>query len=465
MTIDFRAEVDKRKDALMEDLFGLLRINSERDDSKVDDKHPFGPGPVKALEHFLALAERDGYKTRNIDNYAGDFEFGQGDEVLGIFAHLDVVPAGSGWDTDPYEPVIKDGKLYARGSSDDKGPTMACYYALKIIKELELPVSKRVRFIVGTDEESGWGDMEYYFAHNGLKDPDFGFSPDAEFPIINGEKGNITAYLHFEGQNDGDFSLVSFNGGLRENMVPESASADFTGPITLKELEAKLADFVAEQEVTGQVTEEAGVFHVTIHGKSAHGMMPQNGINGATYLALFLSQFDFQGNAKTYLDLIAETLHKDFFAEKTGLAYTDPKMGELTMNAGVFNFSKESEDNTIALNFRYPQGVDTDAIKANLEKLEVLRRLVSQNMVMCHTMYQLMILWWRLFFQSMRNKQALKVMNKLLVAEHLDVSSNVVLPMELCSLVMSTRCTKQMSLLRLKTCTVQLPFMQKLSMS
>ena len=163
---------------------------------------------------------------------AGDFEFGQGDEVLGIFAHLDVVPAGSGWDTDPYEPIIKDGKLYARGSSDDKGPTMACYYALKIIKELELPVSKRVRFIVGTDEESGWGDMEYYFAHNGLKDPDFGFSPDAEFPIINGEKGNITAYLHFEGQNDGEFSLVSFNGGLRENMVPESASADFTGPIT-----------------------------------------------------------------------------------------------------------------------------------------------------------------------------------------------------------------------------------------
>ena len=90
---------------------------------------------------------------------------------------------------------------------------------------------------------------------------------------------------------------MSFNGGLRENMVPESASADLTGPITLKELEAKLKDFVADQKVTGQVIEEAGIFHVTIHGKSAHGMMPQNGINGATYLALFLSQFDFQGNA------------------------------------------------------------------------------------------------------------------------------------------------------------------------
>src|SRR5699024_11620249 len=92
MTIDFRAEVDKRKDAMMDDLFALLRINSERDDSQADSKHPFGPGPVKALEHFLAMAERDGYKIRNIDNYAGGFEFGEGDEVLGIFAHLDVVP-------------------------------------------------------------------------------------------------------------------------------------------------------------------------------------------------------------------------------------------------------------------------------------------------------------------------------------------------------------------------------------
>ncbi|MCC9880053.1 Sapep family Mn(2+)-dependent dipeptidase, partial [Streptococcus agalactiae] len=192
MTIDFRAEVDKRKDALMDDLINLLRINSERDDSQADAEHPFGPGPVKALEFFLDMAERDGYETKNVDNYAGHFTFGQGEEELGIFGHLDVVPAGSGWDTDPYEPVIKDNRLYARGSSDDKGPTMACYYALKIIKELGLPTSKKVRFVVGTDEESGWGDMDYYFEHVGLPKPDFGFSPDAEFPIINGEKGNIT---------------------------------------------------------------------------------------------------------------------------------------------------------------------------------------------------------------------------------------------------------------------------------
>ena len=120
MTIDFRAEVDKRKDEFMADLFALLAINSERDDSLADTSHPFGPGPVRALEKFLEIAERDGYPTKNVDNYAGHFEFGEGDEVLGIFGHLDVVPAGSGWDTDPYQPQIIDGKLFARGSSDDK---------------------------------------------------------------------------------------------------------------------------------------------------------------------------------------------------------------------------------------------------------------------------------------------------------------------------------------------------------
>ena len=96
-------------------------------------------------------------------------------------------PAGDGWATDPYDPVIKDNKIYARGSSDDKGPSMAAYYGMKIIKELGLPLSKKIRFVVGSDEESGWGDMDYYFEHE--EKPDFGFSPDAEFPIINGEKG------------------------------------------------------------------------------------------------------------------------------------------------------------------------------------------------------------------------------------------------------------------------------------
>ncbi|MCS4487451.1 dipeptidase PepV [Streptococcus sciuri] len=369
MVVDFKAEVEKRKSAMMEDLFSLLRINSERDDSKSDKEPPFGPGPVKALEHFLKLAERDGYETANIDNYAGHFIFGEGDEELGIFAHLDVVPAGSGWDTDPYEPVIKDGRLYARGSSDDKGPTMACYYGLKIIKDLGLPVSKKVRFVVGTDEESGWGDMEYYFANSGLKKPDFGFSPDAEFPIINGEKGNITEYLHFTGQNKGSFTLKSFTGGLRENMVPESATAVFTADKSLAELQKELKDFISQHPITADLSEENNQFSLTVFGKSAHGSTPEEGLNGATYLARFLNQYAFEGVAKDFIALIAEVLHNDFAGENLGVAYTDPKMGALSMNAGVFTFDEASDDNTIALNFRYPQGTDAKTIQAGLESL------------------------------------------------------------------------------------------------
>ncbi|HFI0232203.1 dipeptidase PepV [Streptococcus suis] len=370
MTVDFRAEFDKRKDEFLADLFDLLRINSERDDSQADAQHPFGPGPVRALDKFLEIAQRDGYPTKNVDNYAGHFEFGEGDEVLGIFGHLDVVPAGSGWNTDPYEPQIIDGKLFARGSSDDKGPTMACYYGLKIIKELGLPTSKKVRFIVGTDEESGWADMDYYFEHVGLPLPDFGFSPDAEFPIINGEKGNITAYLHFAGENSGAAKLHSFTGGLRENMVPESATAIISGD--LADLDSKLADFTAAYGLKADAeTLENGQVQVTVIGKSAHGSTPEEGVNGATYLAKFLSQFAFDGAAKAYLDLTGQVLLEDHDAKKLGVAIYDEQMGALSMNAGVFKFDETSSDNTIALNFRYPKNTNPETIKAGLEKLGV----------------------------------------------------------------------------------------------
>ncbi|MHC3511983.1 dipeptidase PepV [Streptococcus suis] len=370
MTVDFRAEFDKRKDEFLADLFDLLRINSERDDSQADAQHPFGPGPVRALDKFLEIAQRDGYPTKNVDNYAGHFEFGEGDEVLGIFGHLDVVPAGSGWNTDPYEPQIIDGKLFARGSSDDKGPTMACYYGLKIIKELGLSTSKKVRFIVGTDEESGWADMDYYFEHVGLPLPDFGFSPDAEFPIINGEKGNITAYLHFAGENSGAAKLHSFTGGLRENMVPESATAIISGD--LADLDSKLADFTAAYGLKADAeTLENGQVQVTVIGKSAHGSTPEEGVNGATYLAKFLSQFAFDGAAKAYLDLAGQVLLEDHDAKKLGVAIYDEQMGALSMNAGVFKFDETSSDNTIALNFRYPKNTNPETIKAGLEKLGV----------------------------------------------------------------------------------------------
>ncbi|MDR1606036.1 MAG: dipeptidase PepV [Streptococcaceae bacterium] len=370
--IDFKAEVAARREDLLADLFSLLKINSERDDSQATPEAPFGPGPVAALQAFLDLAARDGYATQNVDNYAGHFTYGDDlpddAEVLGIFAHMDVVPAGSGWDSAPYAPEIRDGKLYARGASDDKGPTMACYYGLKILKELKLPLTKKIRFIAGTDEESGWGDMAYYFDHVGLPAPDFGFSPDAEFPIINGEKGNITEYLHIDGENTGAVHLHRLIGGLRENMVPESATAVLSG--ALDDLTVKFAAFAGryadkhlrlETEIgtDGRVT-------VVLHGRSAHGAMPEKGVNGVTYLAKFLDEI---GVVSPFTKIAGTILLEDHAGEKLGVAFKDEKMGALSMNAGVFKFEDTSSDNTIALNFRYPQGTDADTIRKVLAKL------------------------------------------------------------------------------------------------
>lgn len=186
MSVDWKNEATKHQDDYLADLTTMLRVPSFRDDSQATDDAPLGPGPKQALTTFLAIAERDGFKTKNIDNLVGYAEIGEGDETLAILAHVDEMPAGNGWDTDPFEPTIKDGKMYARGVSDDKGPGMAAYYGLKIVKELGLKLNKKIRFIVGTDEESNWTGMKRYFEVEPA--PTLGFSPDAMFPLINGEK-------------------------------------------------------------------------------------------------------------------------------------------------------------------------------------------------------------------------------------------------------------------------------------
>lgn len=368
MTIDWQKEVDARKEALLEDLQNLLRINSERDDAKATPEAPFGPGPVAGLKHMLSYGERDGFVVKNVDNYAGHIEYGEGDETLGIFGHMDVVPAGDGWDTDPYEPVIKEGKIFARGSSDDKGPSMAAYYALKIIKDLGVPLSKKVRFVVGSDEESGWGDMEYYFKHE--ETPDFGFSPDAEFPIINGEKGNVSLYARFSGSSEGEYDLESFNAGLRENMVPGTATAVITVPSeeAAEKMQGAFSVFVDEEPISGSLEAEGTTVTIKVVGKGAHGASPQSGINAATFLAVFLNSYSFGGAAKEFIEVAATLVHEDFYGGKLGVAFEDTKMGKLTMNAGLFVFEKDKEEgNFMSLNFRYPKGTSAEQLEAGVK--------------------------------------------------------------------------------------------------
>lgn len=362
--IDWKTEVEKRKDDFLGDLFTLLRIDSVRDDEAATEEFPVGPGPAEALKAFLEIGERDGFKTEQFENWAGHIEYGEGDEVMGVLGHVDVVPTGTGWETNPFEPVIKDDRIYARGSSDDKGPTMAAYYALKIIKDLELPISKKVRVIIGTDEESGWQGMAHYLSVE--KEPDFGFSPDAMFPIINGEKGNVSVVLKTGGSNAGTHKLIEFEAGLRANMVPQDAVAiiETENP---EELEQGFYEYLDGLPVTGEIAVVENQITIKLVGKAAHGSKPAKGTNAGTYLADFLTDFDFQGDAGTFLEVTSLYLHDDPKGEKLGIAHTDEVMGELTSNPGVFHFDTE-QGGEITVNMRYPQGTTEDAIEKSIKE-------------------------------------------------------------------------------------------------
>ncbi|MTV83043.1 dipeptidase PepV [Secundilactobacillus folii] len=362
MSIDWKAAAQEHQAAYLKDLSNLIAIQSVRDDAKATEDAPLGPGPANALQAFLKMADRDGFKTTNLDNLAGYVEYGEGDETVAILAHVDVMPAGEGWATEPFKLTEKDGNLYGRGTSDDKGPALACYYGLKILKENGIKLNKKIRFILGTDEESNWTGMTHYFKTQ--PEPTMGFSPDAEFPLINGEKGNVTFTLTTPGENGGQFTLTHFAAGLRENMVPRDAEAI----VETDDNEQFVSDFTAFLDtapVTGDVHIDKDGVHLHVIGKAAHGMEPKNGINAGTYLASFLKDLNFGGDALKFLMLVGGDLHDDSRVHKLGLAFTDEIMGDLTMNIGVMAFDA-GKPGKIVLNFRYPKGMTADDLQTKL---------------------------------------------------------------------------------------------------
>ncbi|WP_143788748.1 Sapep family Mn(2+)-dependent dipeptidase, partial [Oenococcus oeni] len=190
MTIDWKSESSKVQKQLLKDLKSLVAVKSVRDDLNSSDDAPLGPGPRDGLYKFSEMTGRDKFQLKILKNVVGYLEYapkGADDQYVAILAHVDVMPAGDGWETDPFKAVERSGKIFGRGTADDKGPGLAAYYGLKIVRDLNLPLKHRVRFILGSDEENDWTGVNYYFKNQ--PQPLLGFSPDADFPIINGEKG------------------------------------------------------------------------------------------------------------------------------------------------------------------------------------------------------------------------------------------------------------------------------------
>lgn len=349
------------EDDLLADLEEMISIKSVRDDAAATEDAPLGPGPKAALDKFLEIGERDGFRTGNYKNLVAYAELGPEDaeESVAIIGHLDVMPAGDGWTKDPWTPVIEDGRLYGRGSSDDKGPTFAGYYAMKMLKDMEVPLTRKLVFMVGIDEESDWTGMDDFLAEYG--EPTMGFSPDAEFPIINGEKGNNSVVARFAGTNEGTTRLISFTAGERPNMVPGTAKAVVETEDAEALVEKMNAYLAEESRVKGEAEISGNQIDFTFFGRQVHGAMPKTGENAGTYLANFLKEADFGGNAQGFLDFLGGALHDDTQANKIGAAKHDDLMGDLSMNVGIQRFA-DGEDGFINTNFRYPQNTDAETI-------------------------------------------------------------------------------------------------------
>lgn len=342
--------IDQYKDDLIQSTQELIRIKSIEEPAVGD--YPFGEGVQRSLEYVLDLGEKFGFKTKNVDNYAGYVEIGEGKEMVGILAHLDVVPEGDGWTYPPYDATIADGKLYGRGILDDKGPVMMTLYAMKALVEAGAPLKRRIRLILGTNEETNWQGIQYYMKHE--EAPTMGFTPDADFPAIHGEKGIMDVKFEKEIKeqlNDGGMAILSLSGGSRSNMVAEHAEAVIQGSQEFKGiLETYNKELGAKLSIESL---ENNQFKILSSGISAHGSTPELGVNAIAHLLNFLEKLDLQiGDLTNFIRFYSRFIGLEINGESVGCGLEDNESGKLTFNPGVLKL----EDNMVSLvaNIRYP---------------------------------------------------------------------------------------------------------------
>lgn len=308
---------------------------------------PFGEGVHKSLEYCLQLSENLGFKTTNVDNMIGYAEYGSGDEMIAVLGHLDVVPEGDGWTYPPYGAEIHNGKIYGRGTTDDKGPTIGALYALKAIKDLNIPLKRRVRVFFGLNEETGSNCVKHY-VEKGEEMPVSGFTPDAEYPIINGEKGIVTCKYKRKLNQDGNVILISINGGIAANVVPDYAEAEIVVPENAAEIVKKLAE--ESEEIKIQKKENSIV--VKSYGISAHGSTPEKGKNAISHLFTFLGKLNFIGDFNDFIEYYNKYIGTELNGERLGVYMEDDISGKMIFNLGTILGNKN--EISFEINMRYP---------------------------------------------------------------------------------------------------------------
>jgi len=350
--MDFRALAEKYREEMLKTLAESVAIPSV--EGKPEPGAPFGPASAAALAHMLDKAKSLGLKAESVDNYCGFVEWGSGDELL-IACHLDVVPAGEGWTTPPFEANIRDGKMFGRGVSDNKGQAVGALYGLKALSELGLIPRRKVRIFLGTQEESGMKDIEYYLTKQPL--PEWGIVPDMEYPIYNKEKGGLGIRVHYK--EDDKCVVKRFKCGGASNILPDKATAVLCGKrVTLSDTQRALEVYNAGKPYSISAEEKDGDVLLTGLGKSCHAAEPWNGFNAIFNLAGFL--FGYLGEkAGTAVKFIVERYGMTWDGSLFGVKCEDDT-GPLTLNVGIIELENNKGFNTIDI--RYPSTLDGDKI-------------------------------------------------------------------------------------------------------
>lgn len=348
--MDYKKLTASYKDEMLKTLKEFVAINSEYDEASVDKDNPFGKGVSKALNYIADVARKDGFEVTNYNNMVVEILAGKGETNITIMAHADVVPAGSGWDQDPFEVVNKDGVLFGRGVADDKGPLLSCYYGLKALRDNNLLGDYTVRFLVGGNEESGSRGIEYYFNTLKKPQPNLGFSPDSAYPLTYGEKG----MYNYEVKSNFDVKgLISLKGGVAFNAVIEQAEAYLVNDENIKTALLKYNEI--------EVNDLGDVLKVTCLGKAAHGSLPWEGVNAGIKLVTILGEVLDCKEFKHFTKLYTDTRGKGINAY-----YENEEMGTNSLCIGVIKY--ENGEFYFTVNFRYINNIDVEKMIKDINK-------------------------------------------------------------------------------------------------
>lgn len=356
--------------AMLQELIGIRSVVSP---AKGD--MPFGEGVQKAFEYMLDKGRKEGFDVENVENYGGHIDFGgylkdgKGNitavntETMGIVGHLDTVPEGEGWTHPPFAGEIADGKIFGRGAIDNKGPVVSAFFAMKALKDLDLIPEKRVRLILGLDEETGWIGMKRYLEK--VKAPDFGFTPDAEFPAIHAEKGVLifdVAKKFAKSENKG-LELRSFKGGEAPNMVAANARVIIRAEKkeTYEEIKAKVAEFRETAKVQIRTKVIGKTLEIVTTGISAHGARPESGINAISAMMEFLGGMSFSNeDINDFIDFYNRHIGYELDGTALGCGLEDEPSGKLILNVGMIDL--DSRAGRLTINVRYPVTYDEETV-------------------------------------------------------------------------------------------------------